>query len=206
MAYGIPGKNGQHIVFDFATSAMSMGEFNKLVAAGVPIPEGILLDGYGNPTTEFKGFRGPPRGVMLPFGGHKGSGLHLISGILGGLLSGNGRGMSWLDRGASAINGVFLQAIAVEEFMPLTQFEDEVAELGAFIRSRKPAPGFDEVLLPGDRSRRVAERQLRDGIEIDAQGWERLLETARELGVMEAPPPVEFAPRAVSGSPVPGDG
>ncbi len=196
MAYGIPGKNGEHIIFDFATSAMSMGEFNNLVASGEPIPEGILLDGYGNPTTEFAGFRGPPRGVMLPFGGHKGSGLHLMSGILAGLLSGNGKGMNWLKNGASAINGVFLQAIAVEEFMPLAQFEDEVADLAGFIRTRKPAPGFEAVRLPGDRSRQEAARQMHEGIEMDDPTWGRLIHTAAELGVTDLPTPIAVATTA----------
>ena len=190
MAYGIPGKDGEHIIFDFATSAMSMGEFNKLVESGERIPEGILLDGYGTPTTEYSGFRGPPRGVMLPFGGHKGSGLHIVADILGGLLSGNGKGMDWLDRGASAVNAVFLQAIDVEEFQPLDEFVQRVADFAAFVRSRKPAPGFEQVRLPGDRSRETARRQLREGIELRDEIWERLVETAEHLGVSEIPRPV----------------
>src|SRR5439155_18927075 len=125
---------------------------------------------------------------------------HLISGILAGLLSGNGRGMSWLKKGASAINGVFLQAIAVEEFMPLEQFTDEVADLAAFVRSRKPAPGFDQVRLPGDRSRQTAERQMREGIELGEGTWQRLVETAQDLGVTEPPAPLAFAQTTAPGS------
>jgi LDH2 family malate/lactate/ureidoglycolate dehydrogenase len=190
MAYGVPGKNGEHIIFDFATSSMSMGEFHSLVERGGPLPEGILLDGYGNPTTDFAAFRGPPRGVMLPFGGYKGSGLHMMSNILGGLLSGNGNGMDWLDKGASAVNAVFLQAISVEEFQPLGEFVQQVADFAVFVRSRKAAPGFDEIRLPGDRSRETAKRQMREGIDIHEDVWRRLVETAEQLEVAELPAPL----------------
>lgn len=190
IAFGIPGRDGEHIVFDFATASMSMGELNSRVARNERLPEGILLDGYGQPTTDFAAFRGPPRGVMLPFGGHKGSGLHVMAEILGGLLSGNGKSMGWLDKGASAVNAVFLQAISVAEFQPLDEFVAQVADLAAFIRSREPAPGFAEVRLPGDGSRRIAEQQTRDGIEIREDVWGRLLEAAQRLGVAEQPTPL----------------
>jgi LDH2 family malate/lactate/ureidoglycolate dehydrogenase len=75
-----------------------------------------MLDGQGNPTSDFKSFRGPPRGVFLPFGGHKGSGIALITEILGGILSGNGMGKTWWNNGGHGVNGLFLQAFAVEEF------------------------------------------------------------------------------------------
>jgi hydroxycarboxylate dehydrogenase B len=189
-AVGIPGKDGEHIILDFATASMSMGELTHRVAHNEPLPEGILLDGYGQPTTDFSAFRGPPRGVMLPFGGHKGSGLHVMTDILAGLLSGNGRGMGWLDKGASAVNGVFLQAISVEEFQPLNEFVEQVADFAAFIRSRQPAPGFTEVRLPGDGSRRNTERQMRDGIEIRDAEWQHLRETAERLGVTDLPNPL----------------
>jgi uncharacterized oxidoreductase len=193
MAFGIPGKDGQHIILDFATSSMSMGELNHRVAMNEPLPEGILLDGYGNPTTEFSTFRGPPRGVMLPFGGHKGSGVHIVADVLAGVLSGNGRGMTWLDKGASAVNAVFLQAISVEELLPLDEFTAQIAEFASFIRTRKPAPGFDEVRVPGDRSREMAERQMREGVEMRDDLWRHLVETAERMGVTEIPQPVEAA-------------
>ena len=58
----------------------------------------MMLDGHGKPTTDFKTFRGPPRGVFLPFGGYKGSGVALITEILGGLLSGNGLGKTLVEQ------------------------------------------------------------------------------------------------------------
>jgi len=190
MAFGIPGRNGRHLILDFATSAMSMGEIQKRVSRNEPIPEGVMLDGYGKPTNDMKTFRGPPRGVILPFGGYKGSGLNIVVEILGGVLSGNGLGREWWDKGAHAVNGVFFQAVAVEEFQPLERFFDQVDELVSFGKSTKPAPGFSEILLPGERSRKMAARQLKEGLEIDKATWTQLMEMADELKVKEVPEPL----------------
>lgn len=187
MAFGIPVRNGRHIILDFATASMSMGEIQKRVAKKDRIPDGVMLDGHGNPTTDFKDFRGPPRGVFLPFGGYKGSGVALITEILGGLVSGNGLAKNWWDKGGHGINGVFLQAIAVEEFQPLDKFLDQVDELVAFVKSRKTAPGFKEILLPGEQGRNIEERQMREGVEIDEATWTEVKKVAAELGINELP-------------------
>ena len=76
---------------------MSMGEIQKRVAKNETIPDGTLLDGNGKPTNDFKSFRGPPRGVFLPFGGYKGSGVALMSEILGGLLIGQWHGKTVVE-------------------------------------------------------------------------------------------------------------
>ncbi len=183
MAFGIPARNRRHIVLDFATASMSMGEIQKRVARNENLPEGMMLDGYGNPTSDFKAFRGPPRGVFLPFGGHKGSGIALMTEIFGGLLTGNGLAKNWWDQGGHGINGVFLQAIAVEEFQPLDEFLDRIDELIAFVKSRKTAPGVQEILLPGEQGRSNEARQLKEGVEIDDETWKILLGLGRELGV-----------------------
>ncbi|HEX2229816.1 MAG TPA: Ldh family oxidoreductase [Candidatus Binatia bacterium] len=189
MAFGIPGSNRRHFILDFATSAMSMGEIQKRLARGETIPEGVLMDGHGKPTCDFVEFRGPPRGMFLPFGGYKGSGVALITELLGGALTGNGLGRDWWEKGGHGVNGVFLQAIAVEEFQPLDEFTAKVDELASFVKSRKPAPGFSEIFLPGEQGRRHEERQLRDGIEIDEGTWSDLIQLANNLNI-ELPQPI----------------
>jgi LDH2 family malate/lactate/ureidoglycolate dehydrogenase len=185
MAFGIPSRDGKPIILDFATASMSMGEIQKRVAKNEKIPDGVLLDGNGKPTTDFKSFRGPPRGVFLPFGGYKGSGVALMTEILGGLLSGNGLGKHWWNNGGHGVNGVFLQAFAVEEFQPIESFFDKVDELVAFIKSSQCAPGFNEILLPGEAGRRREALQLRNGVEVDDDTWSELAELAAELGIAE---------------------
>jgi uncharacterized oxidoreductase len=187
MAFGIPARGGKAIILDFATASMSMGEIQKRVAKKESIPDGVLLDGQGRPTNDFKTFRGPPRGVFLPFGGYKGSGVALVTEILGGLLSGNGPGKEWWEKGGHGINGVFFQALAVEEFQELDSFYDKVDELIAFIKSRKRAPGFAEILLPGEAGRRRETAQRMDGVTVDDATWKELTQLAAELGVRDVP-------------------
>jgi LDH2 family malate/lactate/ureidoglycolate dehydrogenase len=123
----------------------------------------------------------------MPFGGYKGSGVALVTEILGGLLSGNGPGKDWWDKGGHGVNGVFLQAFAVEEFQDLNCFYDRVDELIAFIKSTKLAPGFTEILLPGEAGRRREALQQKHGVELDDETWSELVGLAAELGVTEVP-------------------
>jgi hydroxycarboxylate dehydrogenase B len=187
MAFGIPTRSGKPIILDFATASMSMGEIQKRVARNEIIPDGTLLDGNGEPTNDFKKFRGPPRGVFLPFGGYKGSGVALITEMLGGLLSGTGAGKQWWNNGGHGVNGVFLQAFAVEEFQPLESFYDKVEEFIEFIKSSPRAPGFSEILLPGESGRRREAAQLESGVEMDEETWSELTALAAELGVEDVP-------------------
>ncbi len=183
IAFGIPGPSGEHIVFDFTTAAMSMREVARRGAQGESIPPGIMLDSQGTPTTDFAAFSGPPRGVVVPFGGHKGSGLHLIAELLAGVLSGHGTALSWAPKGGPAINGGFFLAIDVAEFMPREQFEREVGELADFLRSRKPAAGVDAVRLPGDGARSRESERRTGGIPMDAATITALDALAENLGI-----------------------
>jgi uncharacterized oxidoreductase len=125
---------------------------------------------------------------MLPFGGYKGSGVALITEILGGILSGNGIGKTWWNNGGHGVNGLFLQAFAVEEFQNLESFYDQVDELIALIKSTPCAPGFSEILLPGESARRREASSLSDGVEIDDATWAELTDLAAELNVKHVPP------------------
>jgi len=183
IAFGIPARAGKQIILDFATAAMSMGEIQQRVRNKEKIPEGVMLDGHGNPTTDFKTFRGPPRGVFLAFGGHKGSGIALMTEILGGLLSGNGLGRQYWNNRGHGVNGVFFQALAVEEFQPLETFYDRVDELIDFVKSTQCAPGCSEILLPGESGRRRQAISEKQGVRVEDMTWQALTDLAGELKV-----------------------
>ena len=48
----------------------------------------MILDGAGRPTTDPEAFYADPPGAILPFGGHKGSGLSFFCEVLAGSLTG----------------------------------------------------------------------------------------------------------------------
>jgi LDH2 family malate/lactate/ureidoglycolate dehydrogenase len=183
VAYAIPGENGEHILLDFATSAMSQGTLQHYVATGQAIPPGVLLDAGGNPTTSYEAHAGPPRGAMLPFGGYKGSGVMLMADILGGILPGGGPGYDRGNRGQPGVNTALFQVIDVEEFLPADEFQRELASFTAFVRSREPAPGFDAILLPGDRARQAMRLSAERGVPIEEGLWVELQDWATRLGI-----------------------
>lgn len=51
------------------------------------------------------------------------------------------------------------------------------------IKSTRPAPGFNEVLLPGEPEARSAQTRQQNGIPLDSTTWEQIVEAAEGLGV-----------------------
>ncbi len=71
VAWPRPGKTPW--VFDMATSARALGDIQIAARDGHEVPPGTGLDSEGNPTTDPKMIA--EGGVLLPFGGHKGSAI-----------------------------------------------------------------------------------------------------------------------------------
>lgn len=63
------------LAVDMATSNGALGKVMAAKQAGRPIPEGWAVDSTGRPTTDPEAAIG---GALLPFGGHKGSGLSVL--------------------------------------------------------------------------------------------------------------------------------
>jgi LDH2 family malate/lactate/ureidoglycolate dehydrogenase len=55
------------------------------------------------------------------------------------------------------------------------------------VKSRKTAPGFKEILLPGEQARRNEAIQIREGVEIDETTWAELKQVAAKVGVHRIP-------------------
>ena len=81
--------NNEPILLDFATSRVAMGKVRVAHNAGKPMLDGALLDHAGKPTTDPSVMYSEPRGVVLPFGEHKGSGLALVCELLAGAIVGS---------------------------------------------------------------------------------------------------------------------
>ena len=77
--------------------------------------------------------------------------------------------------------------------MPLDEFLEEVGQFAERVNRRTPADGFEEVVLPGEKSHRVREQRLRAGMPVDASAWEQIRAVAGELGVA-LPEPLPAAP------------
>jgi len=182
-------------LLDMATTTVANNRiFKALVNGEESIPAGWAMDSEGVPTTNTEA---AVRGLPMPLGGYKGSGLAMMAEILCGALSG---GAMSLDVGGIRVEGkaartsqMFL-AIDVKRFMPLQDFTRRIEWLVSTVKSAAPAKGYDEVMVAGDPEWRTEAERRRNGIPLGDGTWKSLVQTAGKLGV--APPEAE---RHISG-------
>ncbi len=147
LAIAIP-TGGEPIVLDFATSKTTYGHVIIAMKTGEMLPPGLLINQDGDPTTDPNDIA---EGALLPIAGHKGSGLSLMLELLAGPLV-NAKG------GKDAVPGswgFFLVVWDPEIFVPRQALNERVASVTREVKAARPAPGFNEILLPGERSARL---------------------------------------------------
>jgi LDH2 family malate/lactate/ureidoglycolate dehydrogenase len=186
IAVAIPAGDEAPVVVDVATSVSSFGVIRKHALEGKPLPEGWVVNrATGEPVTD------PARigdGVLLPIGGHKGSGLALIIGLLAGPLNSAAFGRDVQDSGGASgketNTGQFIIALDVGRFLPLETFKAEIDRHVRDLRGTTPLPGFDAVRVPGgERLRRKHERS-RDGVALSAALLKQLDDVAARLELL----------------------
>jgi uncharacterized oxidoreductase len=180
IAYAVP-TGADPVVADFSTSVAPEGKIRYYRNEGKTVPDGWIRDADGKPTNDPNAFYGPPRGGILPLGastGHKGFALGLLVEILGSALA----GISSRDPRVFG-NGVCLIVVDPSAFCPLDEFRRLMDETVAYIKSSRPAPGFEEVLVPGELEFRTFRHRQKDGIPVDAATLAAMREHGARLGV-----------------------
>jgi len=142
-AWPRPGK--APVCYDMATASMAMGDVQIAARDGKPVPLGTGLDADGNPTTDAGAIA---KGVLLPFGGYKGSAIALMVELLAAGLTGeqfsyeareNDNGDGGPPRGGEMVIGLSPQVIAGDGWE---------AHVEAFMEK---LGGLDGVRIPGAR-------------------------------------------------------
>lgn len=181
-AVAIPTAGLHPILLDISTSSVSLGKIIVARARGESINPEWAIDSNGNPTTNPNEAR-----ILLPFGGHKGYGLALFVEVLCSILTGTPFGVHipamYGDLTVPRNLGHLFGALRADSFVSLDEFETRAQELAEDMRQTKPAPGFKEVLVPGDIEFRTQARTDREGIEVDASLTELLKEVGGKAGV-----------------------
>jgi LDH2 family malate/lactate/ureidoglycolate dehydrogenase len=177
-AYALPAQRHHPVVLDIATTVSSMQKVRAAAQQGEPLPEGVIFDHSGRPTTDPERFlKGGLMGALgHPHAPHKGFGLALFIDALGGVLSGAGfaRGV------ASGATGNFLWALDVEAFLPRQQFLERIDAQIDQIKQGERLPGVDELLVPGERGqRRYLDLTARGVVPLAPASWQ-ILATACE--------------------------
>lgn len=134
------------VVTDVSTAAMSYGQLAILDKSGKKIPEGIILNKDGYPTTD-PGDMIRGGGVQLPLAGHKGYALGIASEILAGLFvgtqSGNG---SAIPEGT---DGTLIIAFKPDLFVDKATYERNIGAFLGEVKNAKPAPDSNGTRIPG---------------------------------------------------------
>ena len=176
-------------LLDMATTTVAAGRIFKAFLNGQPeIPAGWAFNSEGAPTTRtVEAYRG----MLMPLGGYKGSGLAMMVEILCSVLSGGAMAneVSGIRfRGKPIRASQVFMAIDVARFLPLEEFTARVEQLVSLMKTTPPAPGYDEVMVAGDPEWRTEAERRKSGIPIADGNWDVLVKTAERVRV--APPPV----------------
>lgn len=143
-AWPRPGRDPY--VFDMATAAKARGDIGVAARDGHPLEPGVGLDADGNPTTDAQAVH--DGGVILPFGGYKGSAIAtmielLAAGLVGDYFSYEAVQHDNRD-GGPAIGGEFILAMSPE----VLSGADWATHSGSFLSELE---SMDGVRMPGQR-------------------------------------------------------
>jgi LDH2 family malate/lactate/ureidoglycolate dehydrogenase len=182
-AWAAPGGPDGPLVVDFSTAGVAEGKLRVAAADGRGVAGGLVVDASGLPSMRPEDFFAG--GALLPFGGHKGSGMSVLIELLGGLLTGMGTACT---PGYAGGNGTVMLAVDVAAFADPPAYADGAQEFRAALVAAGAGPSGGTVLLPGELESRTRQRRLRDGIPVSAGVLELIYGLTDRLGVPRLPP------------------
>jgi uncharacterized oxidoreductase len=172
---GIPLPGEPPFILDMATSAVAQGKIRVAHNKRERVPEGLLIDDKGNPTTDARYGVIEPFGALRTFGLHKGYGLAVVAELLGGALTGGGTWHSDDQSKKRVWNGMFAIVIDPGRLGTAEAFARETRAFLASLRKSPAAPGFDRVRIAGEPEREWKTKRAKEGIPVDPATWEEIL-------------------------------
>ena len=146
ISFAWPRKNKTPVVYDMATASMAMGEVQVAKREGHKVPLGTGLTKDGKETTDPAEIA--DGGVLLPFGGYKGSGIAMMVELLAGALVGDNFSYETAEKdnndGGPPSGGEFILAISPEKLSN----SDWDTHSSKFFEKMK---SMGDVRLPGER-------------------------------------------------------
>ena len=177
IAIAFPGMKEPPIVIDMATSVVAYGKLEIANRQGREIPDGWAIASNGwstrKPQEMMEG------GALLPLGsnedgsGHKGYCLMAMVDILTGVLSGANWGpfvppfainAPTSDEKVGKGIGHFFGAWDIDAFRDVDEFKRQIDHWIHTMRSTRPQPGQQAVLIPGDPEREARIQRKETGI------------------------------------------
>lgn len=172
MSFAWPRKDRPPMAFDQASAAMARGELQIHLRDSRQVPDGVGIDGDGNPTNDPDAIL---KGAQLPFGGYKGGAIALMVDLLAGPLIGEvcsfEAGEQDNGDGGAATGGELVLALDPARFGA----GDAVAHGERLFERMLSQEG---VRLPGDRRLIARSETPESGIEVP-QSLHRTIEGLR---------------------------
>lgn len=181
VAVGFPGGEDPSMAFDFATTGMSGGKLDRYRQRGEALPEYCIVNRDGASTTDPEDIAD---GFMTAFGGHKGYAIMMATEFLGPIFTG-ADAFSDTKRGSVLLRhqGVSMIVFRADLFQSLAEFEGRAERMRKRTQAIKPADGHEEVRVPGDRAARARTVREREGIPVEDDVWQSIVDTAQSVGV-----------------------
>lgn len=181
-AFAAPVGDGPPLVVDIAMTAVSGSRVAAARRAGEPVPEGWVVDGDGNPTSD-PAVRLAGGGLELlggPVARHKGYGLALMVETLG-MLAGTSSGAVQNLGPAGWSQGQWFAAWRIDLFEEPREFLHGMRRLADHLRTVPAKPGA-RVLLPGERRAACRAERMAKGVPLPDIVVIALVQLASETG------------------------
>ena len=178
----VPGGKSPWFCMDMATSEVAFGKVRAAAEAGKSIPPNWAVDRNGKPVTDAnKAY------AVVPMSGAKGYALGLMLEILSSRLTAMPYGPHIIrkfdDWENKAFMGHYVQAIDISAFCPIDEFKKRMDEMFVDLKNQPKAPGFKEILIPGEPEWRTKRSRKKEGCPIREEDANLLRQLGEDLGV-----------------------
>lgn len=184
IACAFPSGKGFTVKIDLATSKIARGKIIAASKRNIPIPADWAFDVNGEPTTDA---HQALAGTVATMAGHKGYALALMIEMFSSVLSeaaiGSDVGSMYKNLDRSQNVGHFFCLIDIAAFTDPDQFVQRVDTTIDRLKAGRRRPGVQEILIPGERSSRVAEQNSKMGIPVSGETLIELEEWCARLRV-----------------------
>ena len=196
IAVAIPAGKKDPFVADFSTTPIARGKLAVAAKQGKKVPLGYVQDKNGIPSDEPDILK--EGGSMLTLGGdyehgsHKGYCMSAVVDIFSAVLSGANFGpfvppsvayLPVLDEKTGEGTGHFFGAMRIDAFQPADHFKAKMDQWINTFKNATPAPGHEEVLIPGEPERRKEEKIRKEGIHVIPAVAKEMKEIAGYFGI-----------------------
>lgn len=168
----IPRSNGHHVVVDCAVSQYSYGKIEEARLKGNMLPYPGGFDTNGNLTCDPVEIEKTRR--VLPMGYWKGSGISIALDLIATVLT-NGNSVAKINSFGDEV-GLSQVMIAIDpnKFNSVSLTDDIVNQIIEDIKSSTPVNAGGEVYYPGEMELKTREENLKNGIPVIDEVWDKI--------------------------------